>query len=147
MNHNDQEAMAFIAIMAVFVGAVIVVSVAIHAVLCWFVSKLLKRVPKQYRKQEPGMVWLMMIPCFNFVWSFFVYPKLAESYKAYFIAQGRPDVDCGESLAMAYCILLCCSIIPYVNALTGTAGLVVLILFLVKINDLKNQIPADATMV
>ena len=93
------------------------------------------------------MVWLMMIPCFNLVWGFFVYPKLAESYEAYFRAQGRPDVDCGRNLAMAYCILVCTSIIPYLGALTGMAGLIVLILFLVKINDLKRQIPADAEMV
>ena len=46
--------MVFIAIMAAAMGIAILVGLAVHAVLCWFVSGLLKRVPPQYRQAGTG---------------------------------------------------------------------------------------------
>jgi hypothetical protein len=94
---------------------------------------------------EPGLVWLLLIPCFNIIWNFFVFPKTSRSLKAYFNSAGDQTVaDCGGALAMAYSILSAVSIIPYVGCLTGIASLVVLIIYLVKVHDLKNRIPATA---
>lgn len=129
---------------AVLCCGVVVVSLAIHAFVCYLLYNCFNAIPQEYRKQEPGMVWLLLIPVFSLVWNFFVYPKLAESYQAYFAAQGRADVgDCGRQIGLIYCILAACCIIPYVNALAGPAALVLLILFLVKAYELKKQIPAQ----
>ena len=95
------------------------------------------------------MVWLLMIPCFNLVWAFFVFLRLADSYQAYFQSVGDTEVgDCGRNLFLAYCIVLCCTIlpIPCVQPLVGLAALVLLILSLIKATNLKNRIPENASV-
>jgi hypothetical protein len=126
-----------------------------------FVNYLLfdafRRVPQAFRLMEPGLVWLLMVPCFSVIWNFWVFPKLADSMKAYFDSAGRPDVgDCGRQTGMIYCFLsvaplvLCLpSCIPIIgglfsclSGLCSLASLVLLILYLVKVTGLKKQIPA-----
>ncbi len=125
----------------VAIGA-IVLALAIMAFICWLLMGCLKRIPPQYRKMEPGMVWLMMIPCFNIVWAFFIGLRIPESFQAYFAAQGRTDVgDCGRGIGLAYAICGACSIVPYIGVLPGLASLVLLIIFLVKMTGYKNEIP------
>lgn len=135
----------FAGMMAVFCGVFCVaglIGIAILVAICMFLSGCLKRIPPQYRKQQPNMVWLLCIPLFGLVWNFFVYPKIAESFKAYFDANGRTDVgDCGRQISLVYCIVVCCSVIPYLGALAGIAALVLWIITLVKFSSLKNMIP------
>jgi hypothetical protein len=138
--HDEIPAGAIGVILAVACGAIVIVY-AILAVICWYLSGCLKAIPDEHRKQQPNMVWLMMIPLFNIVWIFFVYPKIAESYKSYFDSIGRTDVgDCGRGLSLAYCILTCASCIPYLNFCTGLPTLVIWIIVLVKFGTLKGQI-------
>jgi hypothetical protein len=104
-----------------------------------------QRIPPGFRKLDPGLVWLLLIPCFNVVWNFFVIPSLANSFKAYFDSIGDTSVgDCGRDLGYGYSGCCAASIVPFVGCLTGPASLVLLILFLVKANDLKNRIPMSA---
>jgi len=132
------------------IGAILVISLGIAIVVCLFLSGCLKAVPEEHRKQEPGLVWLLLIPCFPVVWNFFVYPKVSESFESYFASVGRTDVgDCGKTLALVYCILVAASavvgFIPYVNVLNcflGIANLVLWIIFLVKAAGLKSEIRA-----
>jgi hypothetical protein len=141
-NHSDNAAAAgiFVGLMG-FVCCVFVVAMAIQVWLCYFVSNLFKAIPPEHRKQEPGMVWLMLSPLFNLVWIFFVFPRLSQSFKSYFDAQGVTTYgDCQGQLALIYCILVCCSVIPYLGALAGLAALVILIIMLVKFNEMKKQI-------
>ncbi len=134
-------AFTFAAIFLVIVVCLLVV-IAIHILICYLLWSAQKRVPPQFRKIEPGLIWLLLIPIFPLVWNFFVYPKIAASYKAYFDSIGRTDVGaCGGDLGLGYSIVFACSIVPYLGMLTGLAALILLILFLVKILDLKNQIP------
>jgi hypothetical protein len=143
----------------------LVIGLGIQALVCYYLSEALKRLPPEYRRQEPGMVWLLMIPLFSIVWNFFVYPKISESYQAYFAAQAgmaqgiqpmpglnpglnysNPQIlgvngDCGHGLGLAFCILVCCGFVPYLNMCTGIAALVVWIIYLVKISGLKAQVP------
>src|SRR3954464_1146947 len=89
---------------------VLLVFAAVPAVLAYIV---LNRIPPQFRKQEPGMAFLLLIPLFSIVWNFFVHPKVAESLKAYFDAQGpHTHGDCGGSLALWMCISGACALIP-----------------------------------
>jgi hypothetical protein len=121
---------------------VVLVVLAIHIVICYLLSSCFRRIPAQHRKMEPGLAWLLLIPCFQLVWNFFVCPRLSESYLSYFLAQGRTDVgDCGRNLGMAYAICSACALVPYVGILPGLAALVLLIIYLVKALELRGQIP------
>ena len=157
---SDDAAIFLVVGAAICVG--LVIGLGIQAIVCYYLSEALKRRPPEYRRQEPGMVWLLMIPLFNIVWNFFVYPKISESYQAYFAAQAGmgqgmvptpgfnpalnyqtvgPNGDCGRGLALAFCILSCTSIIPYVGACTGLAGFIIWIIYLVKLSGFKAQVP------
>jgi len=129
---------AFLLAIGIFVLLMLAISVAV----CFFLSSCFRRIPPPHRQQEPGMVWLLLIPLFAFVWNFFVYPKLADSFASYFRAQGRTDVgDCGRGIGLAYCICTACAIVPCVGYLAALAAVILWIIFLVKAADLKRQIP------
>jgi len=122
-------------------GVVVCISIAVAVVICFLISDALKRLPPSFRKMDPAMVWLLLIPCFGIVWNFFVFPKVSDSYSAYFTSQGRTDVgDAARGLGMAYAICTACSMIPCVGYVAGLASLVLLIMYLVKITGLKNQV-------
>ena len=117
------------------------VALAISVAICLLLQTYYKRVPQEHRIMEPALVWLLLIPCFNFVWNFFVFPRLAQSFKSYFDQRGALDVgDCGYGLALAYSIVSCFMIIPCINYIAAPAALVLLIIVLVKFNNLSNRI-------
>ncbi len=121
----------------------IAISIAISIVIILIVQSFYKRIPAEHRKMEPGMVWLLLIPCFGTVWNFFVFLKLSDSFKSYFDSQGITDVgDCVRTLSLVYCIATVLCVIPCLNYIAAPAALVLLIVTLVKFNDLKNRIPA-----
>jgi len=141
MNLNN-DAIAALGVAGVIVVAILV-SLAINIFICFLLQDCYKRIPPQFRKWEPGLVWLLLIPCFSVVWNFFIFPGLSKSFKAYFDSVNRTDVsDCQEGIGLAYAICTAASIIPYLGCLTGIAALVLLIIFLVKTHELKGQIPA-----
>lgn len=128
-----------------FAGAIFLVMLAINIFVCFLLYKDYQRIPQQFRRLEPGLVWLLLIPCFSLIWNFFVFPRLGESFKQYFDSAGQTDVgDAGTTLGWAYAICSACTLIPYAGIVAGLAALVILILFLVKANELKNRIPASA---
>ena len=102
----------------------------------------LKAVRPHNRKMEPGQVWLMLIPLFGLVWQFIMVNKMADSLKAEFaerkinVGEDRPGVNLG----ITYCILLCCSIIPFLGVLAALGGLVVWIIYWVKIAEFKSKL-------
>jgi len=120
----------------------LLVFAAVPAILAYLV---LSRIPPQFRKQDPGMSFLLLIPLFSVVWNFFVHPKVAESMKAYFDAQGPHTYgDCGGSLALWLCICGACSFVPLLGLFAGIAGLVLMIVFYVKAFELSARIPKNA---
>jgi hypothetical protein len=140
-NHFDPSVLFGVMGIVILVG--LLVGLALCAVICYLVSKCYEAIPANFRAMTPGKVWLMMIPCFNIVWIFFVYPGLSKSFKAYFDSVGDTSVgDCYAKVALGYCIATCCCIIPCVNYVAGPASLVLLIVYLVKAYELKNKIKA-----
>ncbi len=122
---------------------VFLIPLALNMIAIVIVYADYQRIPPRFRKLEPGLVWLLLIPCFHVVWNFFVYPRLAESYKACFDSIGDMSVgDCGRGLALGYAICAAASAVPLLGCLTGPVALVLLVLFLVKANELKNRIPS-----
>ncbi|MGI6459010.1 MAG: hypothetical protein ACOX5J_02755 [Candidatus Hydrogenedentales bacterium] len=126
-----------------FVLAVMAVSIAIFIAVILIVQSFYKRIPPEHRKMEPGMVWLLLIPCFSIIWNFFVFLRLSDSFKSYFDSQGIEDVgDCNRTLALAYCIATVLCLVPCLNYVAGPVTIVLLVLVMVKYNELKNRIPA-----
>ena len=131
---------------------------AITAVAClvvlglmiWLVygtmARALARVPPQYRLMSPGLAYLCLIPLFGIIWIYFVVSRTSRSLEGYYRAWHRHDVgDCGRGLGLAWAILTSCLVVPILNYLAWIPWLVCMILYLARINDLKNQIPTENT--
>ncbi len=126
-------------------GSVFCTPLLLNIIVCALLFSALRKLPRAYQRQEPGMVWLLVIPLFHLVWNFFVYPRISESYCAYFRAIGRHDVgDCAESIGLAYCICAAIAVLPGVGCAAVVAAIVLLIVYLVRLYELVGMVPADA---
>jgi hypothetical protein len=102
----------------------------------------LKKCDASVRQMEPGMVWLLLIPVFSLVWNFFVVTGIGKSMGAEFRRRG---ITCHEpypaqSVGMAMAICQCCCIIPILNILAGLAGLVLWIVYWVKVAEFSGML-------
>lgn len=102
----------------------------------------LSEVSQENRRMQPGQVWLTLIPVFGVIWQFIIVNNLADSLKAEFSKrniinnENRP----GISIGLTYCILICCSIIPFLGMLTGLAGAICWIIYWSKISGFKAKL-------
>jgi len=130
------------------VGLIIVVCgfcLALSVLICAFLASCLRLIPAPFRKQRPGLVWLLLIPGFSVIWSFFVFPRVAESFRAYFTARKRTDVgDCGYGLSVALCIAPAAILLVWLAPLAGfvvpIATFVLLCLVLATFGSLRAQV-------
>jgi hypothetical protein len=117
----------------------LVVMLGIAALICFLLYNLQTAVPHQHRKIEAGLIWLSLIPLFNLIWNFFVFLRVPESYQSAFAERGDPTRGQTErSIGLAYAICAACSIIPCLGLFAALAGLVLLVIFLVKMYNLKS---------
>ncbi len=122
-------------------GVVILGFLGIWIAILLLFSKSLASLPEQHRLMPPGHVWLLLIPLFNIVWMFFVFTRIPKSFRSYFSSVGRTDVgDCGEQIGLWYCICAVTSAIPCIGIIPGIASLILLIMFIVKVVDLKGKV-------
>lgn len=114
----------------------------------------LKAIQPHNRLMQPGEVWLQLIPLFGLVWQFIVVKRIAESLEREFeswkgdsfladveaIALSdvykRPTYDIG----MAYCILICLSVIPFLGSFASIAALICWIIYWVRLVEYKNRV-------
>jgi hypothetical protein len=137
----------FAAFSVLFVIAIIFGVVVLSLIPALLAFLVLNRVPPQFQKQSPGLAFLLVIPLFNLVWSFFVHPKVAESLQAYFESNGdKRNGDCGRSIALALCICMACGIVPFAGFLAAPAALILYIIFYVKAFSLSATIPQPVSM-
>jgi hypothetical protein len=91
---------------------------------------------------QPEMVWLSLIPLFGLVWQFIIVNNVADSLRAEFamrninVGEERPGIGIG----LAYCILYCCCIVPFLGFFTAIAGFICWIIYWVKIGDFKMRL-------
>lgn len=134
--------------LAIGVGAIVIgilIFLAIQIFICYVLFKVLDRVPMQFRQMSPGLTFLLLIPLFSIIWTFFVVLKVSGSLQAYFTTQGDTSVgSCGQGVGLAWAILGACTIIPLLGTFAGLAGLICMIVYLVKVSGLKNRIPLGA---
>jgi hypothetical protein len=80
-------------------------------------------------RTTPGKaVGFSFIPFFNFYWLFTSIYGLAQDMNRYCRERAIPAPVINEQMALWYCILSVCNIIPYLNFLTGIAALVLMII-------------------
>lgn len=139
---GEEAAAAAIGIGIIIIALIAaVIGLAIAIFILYLLYSVLARVPEPYRKMAPGMVFLLLIPLFNIVWIFFTVLNVSGSLKNYFDSVGRTDVgDCGKAIGLGWAICVVAGIIPIVNFIASPAALILMIIYLVKVNGLKNQI-------
>ncbi len=128
-----------------FLLGMIIFGLVVLGLMIWLVYgtlyKVLSRVPPEYPQMSPGQVFLCLIPLFNIVWLFFVVSRVSGSLETYFSNESEYDYgDCGKSLGLAWAILTVCSIVPLLGMLAALAGVVCMIVYLVKVNGLSHDI-------
>jgi hypothetical protein len=80
-------------------------------------------------RTTPGKaVGYSFIPFFNFYWVFTAFHGLAQDMNRYARERNIQAPVVNEQLALWYCILTVCNIIPYLNFVTAIAGLVIMII-------------------
>jgi len=142
---SGEEGFIFGLGLVAFLALVTLVPIIINVVICLLIYSPLSRVPHEHRKMDPVMVWLLLIPCFSFVWNFFVFPRTSQSIRSYFRDEGLDGGgDCGEKLGLWFSVCAVASLVPYLGCVATVAALVLLIMYLVRINELKARLPAAA---
>jgi hypothetical protein len=126
----------------IFILIFIVIAALVVGILYLLtLQNLLNRVKPENRTVSPGNVWLLLIPIFNWIYPFILYPKISESVSKEFQSRGIPaDGDFGKGLGITIPILTLCGIIPVIGALAGLANLVIWIIFWAKMAKYKNQL-------
>jgi hypothetical protein len=143
----------------VIVGVVLAVVLVIAIFYLLTLQKALSRVSQRNRLMEPGMVWLMLIPCVNIVWQFMIAVNVPGSLRNEFRDRGRDDgSDYGKSLALTQAILGIVSgvvsnvldTVPdlkrmglVISGVGSLVGFVLFILFWVKIANYSSQLAMD----
>jgi hypothetical protein len=141
--------------------AIFALAIALVITICYLMtlSTALSRVAPRNRLMEPGQVWLMLVPCVNFIWQFFIAIRVPDSLKNEFRDRGRDDgSDYGKSIALTNAII---GLVGggITNVMTRTGGmeqiglaisllltlvnLVLFIVFWVKIANYSSQLAMD----
>lgn len=130
---------AEIGIVLGFYGFICLFAFGIQLLISYILYNSAKSIPEQFQQAVPGQAFLMLIPLFNIVW-IFIYPKnLSLSFQNLFRAYGQQTDDCGEQLGLYWAIASVCGMIPCIGIFFGLAGLVCMIMYLIKANDCKNR--------
>jgi hypothetical protein len=109
-------------VLCLVLGAVLVLVLLMLIAYLSTLQKALHQVSPHNRLMEPGMVWLMLVPCVNLVWQFMIAIRVPDSLRNEFRERGQDDgSDYGKSIALTQAIL---GIVGGVasNVLSNTGG-------------------------
>lgn len=89
------------------------ISLLITGFFCYSITKILDHISYENRSIQPKMIWLLLIPGFNWIWNFVVATKLSLSIKKEMEARdfdisGKPTFMQG----ILYAIISVISVIP-----------------------------------
>jgi hypothetical protein len=83
-----------------------IVALVVFILFLLSMHKALQRVSPGNRLMEPGLVWLMFVPCLNIVWQFLIAIRVPDSLRNEFHSRGLPEEgDFGKGIGLMYCIL------------------------------------------
>ena len=138
----------------VFLGIFVLIGITVNVLFLLNQQNTLKAIQPENRLIRPGEVWLQLIPFFSIVWQFIVVTRISDSIKREFESWqndsilGLPDAEAAQLLnirptydiGIAYCILICCSIIPFLGTFAAIAGIVCWIIYWIKLAEYKRMI-------
>ena len=133
MNHSFANSMG---IAAIATGALIGFAILLIPLIFYILTlqKALGRCAPESRAMQPGLIWLLVIPCFGIIWHFFVVINMAKSLGAEFAKRGiAEEPQPGQMLGLIMCGAMCGGFIPLIGLLFSLAGLVCWILYWIKI--------------
>jgi hypothetical protein len=133
--------------LAIMSGLLIFCAVLVVPMIFYLLTlqKALERCAPPNRAMTPGLVWLSLIPLFNLIWNFFIVLALAKSLGNEFRSRGmQAEAEPGQSIGLAYAILFCCAIVPFLGILAAFAGIVMWIVYWVKIADYSRRLALGA---
>ena len=139
-NHSDT-----LVSMGIIIGALIVFAIFLIPTIFYILTlqKALNRCAPESRAMEPAMVWLLLVPCFNVIWQFFVVINMSKSLAAEFQRRGiTEEAEPGKKLGLIMCILLCCSVIPFLGIACDVGYIVCWIMYWIKIAGFSKKIEA-----
>ena len=122
-------------VMLLIIGLIAIV-IAIFYLLN--LQNLMKSIKEENREVPPSNVWLMLIPVFNLIYAFILYPKISASVKKELESRGL-EGDGSKNLGLALAITGALGIVPVVNSISGIVNLVIWIIWWSKTSGYKNQ--------
>jgi len=123
--------------------ALAVVAVVLVVLILYLLTlqKALNRCSPESRAMSPGLVWLMLIPCFYLIWHFFVVINMAKSLGAEFKKRAiAADEKPGQTLGLIMCICNVLSCIPFVGCVALPAFVICFIMYWVKVAGWSKQL-------
>lgn len=115
-----------------------IVGLVIGVFVCYQLYLAAGALPEGDRKLAPASVFLLLVPVVNVIWLFFVVLRLSEGYRQYFAAHPRVGVgDCGQMLGIGWAVATAAIFLPLLHVLAPLAALVLMVLYLVKMSDLR----------
>jgi hypothetical protein len=121
----------------------LIVPILIGVGICYILTlqRALSRCAPQNRATSPESAWLLLIPLFNIVWQFILYPRISESLEREFRSRNLPiEPQPAKNLGLALAVLHVCSYIPAVHFFTAIAGFICFVFYWSKISGYSNQL-------
>jgi hypothetical protein len=111
-------------------------------------SRALRKCSPESRTMQPGMVWLVLIPLFGFIWNFIVVLALAKSLDNEFRARGITDAEPepGKTIGLAMSVCMACGMIPILGGIASIVALVLWVMYWIKIADFSKRLDEPATL-
>lgn len=137
------EELIFVLVIGLLIG------LAIYIPFLLTLHRALDGCSPENRRMNPGQVWLLFIPLFNWFWLFQVVSAIGDSFDAEHRKRGipmtepRPTYRLGMAYATTSLIGTVLSYIPVINiigSLAGLAGFVLWIVYWVKVAQIKNEL-------
>jgi len=133
---------ASLAVLMGIAALALIVGLIIGAVIAYFIWKPYTKLPAEFQSLPPWVIWLTLIPIVNLVVVILVVIMLPLAFEQYFKAQSdTSNGDCGKILGYCYLGSIVLAFIPCIGAIFALAGLVCLILFIIKLHAMAAKIP------
>jgi len=104
-------------------------------------QRALDAVDPPLRPVAPGLVWLLLIPLFNFIWIFFLVVWITKGFEKMWQSQrltAQTSAGFGVGIAYSVCWVLC--LVPGLNLLLVIPSLVLWILHWVQVSQAKKLV-------
>ncbi|NVJ49724.1 MAG: hypothetical protein HWE13_09175 [Gammaproteobacteria bacterium] len=142
MEMSDQDAMAMLMGLGMFAFIIIAVIIAIFCLFLYSLHKALDNAGAENRDMSPGLVWLNLIPIFNWGWMIYTVIKVAEAISKKHAAHGVADPgNGGKTIGLVYSISILCGLIPVLGLIAPLVTLITWIIYWVKISGYNTTMP------